>query len=171
LVTPKRLRRLVKRQGASRLHLAGVPLPRGAECEHLMITGTTGSGKTNAIYHLLQQIRRLGHKAVIVDSSGGFVSRFFDPAKDKLLNPFNQRTEHWNLWQECHKDYEFDEFSESLIPPDHQDHFWPKAARQLFSTAAQQLKVKKQTPSLDKLLHLLLSQPFDQVLKILKDTE
>lgn len=107
-------------------------MPKGAECEHLMITGATGSGKTNVIHGLLQQIRKLGHKAIIVDSSGGFVEHFFDSAKDKLLNPFDQRTAHWHLWSDCHQDYELSELVESLIPDRKQmDSFWTDAARQV----------------------------------------
>lgn len=52
LVKPARLKKLIKQYGTSPIQLAGIPLPHGAECEHIMITGTTGAGKTNAIQSL-----------------------------------------------------------------------------------------------------------------------
>lgn len=169
LVEPKILRKLVIKRGASELNVAGVPLPKNAECEHMMITGTTGAGKTNAINSLLLQIKKLNHKAIIIDTSGGFVSRFYEDKKDLLLNPFDKRTQHWNLWNECNEEYDFDEFSESLINMDSYDKFWTRAAQQLFSTAA--LKMKKgNKASIQELLNSLLSKPLNEIFPHFEDT-
>lgn len=169
LVEPKILKKLVIKSGASELNVAGVPLPKNAECEHMMITGTTGAGKTNAINSLLLQIKKLNHKAIIIDTSGGFVSKFYEPEKDLLLNPFDKNTEHWNLWNECVEEYDFDEFSESLINLDSHDNFWSKAAQQLFSTALLQMKKGDKT-SIQELLDLLLSKPFNEIASNFKGT-
>jgi type IV conjugative transfer system coupling protein TraD len=170
IVQPSQLKKLVKQYGTSPIQLAGIPIPQGAECEHMMITGTTGAGKTNAIQSLLYQIRQLGHKAIIVDTSGNLVEKFFQHDSDTVLNPFDSRTAHWNLWSDCRHDYEFDELAESLIPTDHHDTFWTKAARQLFSSVAIKLKNEGQT-TLPHLLHLLLEKPFDEIAVLLKDTD
>lgn len=163
LVKPRTLRKLVLKQGASTLRIADIPLPEKAECEHIMITGTTGAGKTNAIHSLLIQIKQFKHKAIILDTSGGFVTRFFDEEKDLLLNPFDKRTQNWNLWSECNEDYEFDEFAESFIPLDSYDKFWTRSAQQLFATAAVQMQKNNKT-SIDELLDCLLSKPLHEVL-------
>lgn len=173
IVAPKILKDLIKKNGSSELNIAGIPLPVNAECEHLMITGTTGSGKTNAINSLLNQIKKFNHKAIVIDTSGGFVSRFFDPSKDLILNPFDARSEHWNLWGECTEEYEFDEFSESLIPVDSYDKFWSRAAQQLFSTAAfklgeehnQAINSKSKIENnnyIDELLDILMTKPLTE---------
>ncbi len=162
LVDPKVLRKLIIKRGPSELNVAGIPLPANAECEHMMITGTTGSGKTNAINSLLHQIKKMNHKAIIIDTSGGFVSRFFEPGKDLLLNPFDERTKNWNLWSECNEEYDFDEFSESLIALDSYDKFWTRAAQQLFSTAALQMKKNNKT-SIQELLDALLAKPLSEI--------
>jgi type IV conjugative transfer system coupling protein TraD len=169
LVTPKVLKKQIKRMGGSKITFAGIPLPLGAESEHIMITGTTGSGKTNAINGLLQQIKLLGQKAIIIDSSGGFVSRFFDPTKDRILNPFDQRSCNWDLWQECNVEYDFEEFSESLIPHNQYDQFWTKAAQQLFSAAAFKLKQSPER-SIQELLQQLLIDPLNITAKTLQGT-
>ena len=169
LVTPNVLKKEINKIGASNIKIADIPLPINAECEHIMIAGMTGSGKTNAIHGLLQQIKALEHKAIIVDTSGGFVSRFFDPKHDQLLNPFDARTSNWDLWEECSHDYEFVEFAESLIPSNQYDPFWTKAAQQVFATAAIQTKNSSEK-SIQKLLQNLLAVPLEQVYATLKDT-
>ena len=169
LSTPKALKKQVAKLGASTIQLADIPLPKNAECEHMMLCGTTGSGKTNAINHLLAQIRALNQKAIIIDSTGGFVSSFFDSTQDKLLNPFDARTQQWDLWQECREEYDFDEFAESLIPNNKYDSFWTKAGQQLFSAVALNLR-QDPTRNIDLLLNSLLTKPLAEVFKEYKDT-
>lgn len=169
LVSPKKLKRLVNKKGSSNIHINGIPLPRDAECEHILMTGTTGSGKTNALQQLLIQIKALGHKAVIVDTNAGFFSRYYEPFQDKLLNPFDVRSQQWDLWKECVNDYDYDEFAESLIPSDHYDSFWTKAAQQLLSTTLAKMNLNKDK-SLDELLTLLLNKPLKDVVEYYQGT-
>ncbi len=169
LVSPKKLKTLVMKHGASSINIANIPLPKNSECEHIMITGTTGSGKTNAIHSILKQIRLLRHKVIIVDTSGGFASRFYDEKRDKLLNPFDKRSSHWNLWSECIEEYDFDEFAESLIPLDSHDKFWTRAAQQLFSTSALLMK-RNEKESLEELLDTLLSKPLKETVEHFEGT-
>lgn len=169
LVTPKVLRKQINKLGASTIKIGDLPLPLNAECEHFMISGMPGSGKTNAIHGLLQQIRALNHKAVIIDSSCGFIARFFDQRQDQILNPFDQRSCNWDLWQECRADYDFEEFAESLIPSNQYDQFWTKAAQQLFATVAIQLRSSPKR-SIKLLLDSLLAAPLPQLAKNLQGT-
>lgn len=169
LVAPKLLRKQINKLGASTIKIGDIPLPLNSECEHFMISGMPGSGKTNAIHGLLKQIRTLNHKVVIIDSSCGFVARFFDPKQDQILNPFDQRSCSWDLWQECRADYDFEEFAESLIPSTQYDQFWTKAAQQLFSTVAVQLRSSPKR-SIKFLLDSLLAAPLPQLAKNLQGT-
>lgn len=169
LVTPKELKHLVNKKGPSNIRINGIPLPKDAECEHILMTGTTGSGKTNALQQLLTQIKALGHKAVIVDTNGSFLSRYYEPFKDKLLNPFDLRSQQWDVWKECLNDYDYDEFAESLIPGDHYDSFWTKAAQQLLSTTLAKMNLNKDK-SLDELLTLLLNKPLKEVVEYYQGT-
>jgi type IV conjugative transfer system coupling protein TraD len=164
----KRLKQLKIKKGVS---LGDLTLPFDAEVKHLMITGTTGSGKTNAFNHLLNSIRTRGDRAVIVDTTGSFVSHFFDEHTDKLLNPFDKRSEEWCLWSECiHNLTDFDELAESLIPQANtHDTFWPRTARQAFAACASVLAQKKEY-SLSKLLYVALKSKLDHASRLLKDT-
>ncbi|XAF71735.1 ATPase, T2SS/T4P/T4SS family [Orientia tsutsugamushi] len=55
-----------------------MPLVKNSERLHILITGTTGTGKTNMLNELLPQIRLHKDRAIIVDTTGAFTDRFFD---------------------------------------------------------------------------------------------
>ena len=156
LVEPKVLKKLVKESGASPYTLGDVPLPKNAEFQHLMVTGTTGSGKSNMIHHLLTQIRDQGDQAVIVDTTSGIFSRFYDPQKDVLLNPLDARSQPWSLWEELAQDSLLEEIAESMIPDNRSsDAFWTQSARQLFCETVRYLE-KKGERSYQELLNMAL---------------
>lgn len=165
----KALKRLVYKKGASSFKIADLPLPRNAECEHFLITGTTGSGKTNAVNQLITQIKARGDKAVIVDSTAGFLSRFYDPTADRLLNPFDIRSQNWSLWKELVHDYDYDEFAESLVPTDQYDKFWTRAAQQLLSATLMKMTLEADR-SIDALLNHLLKKPLSEIVRFYQET-
>jgi DNA helicase HerA-like ATPase len=53
--------------------LAGIPLFREAETDHILVCGAPGSGKGVAIKELLDQIRARGDRAILYDPSGEYV--------------------------------------------------------------------------------------------------
>jgi type IV conjugative transfer system coupling protein TraD len=135
----------LKREGrASVLTLGALPLIRGSETSHLLVTGTTGSGKTNCFHTLLPQVRAQGKPAVILDLTGDFVARYFNPQTDHLLNPFDQRSSPWSLWKECRQDAQVDALAEALIPQHRssQDPFWEEAARSVLGAALRKAKAE-----------------------------
>jgi excinuclease UvrABC helicase subunit UvrB len=62
---------------AERLTIGGVPLARSQEPLHLLLAGSTGTGKTTAIAELLDGIAERGDRAVIVDPNGSYASQFY----------------------------------------------------------------------------------------------
>jgi type IV conjugative transfer system coupling protein TraD len=141
IVSPNQLKRLIRRRGeTSPFNLAGVPLIKNKELQHLLIVGTTGAGKTNSVNELLQQIREKKQRAVIVDVTGGFIERFYRPGIDKILNPLDERLENWNVWGDCSKSFHFDTLAAALVPSKHDDDFWVNSARTLFTSTAQILQ-------------------------------
>ncbi|MBL0942173.1 MAG: type IV conjugative transfer system coupling protein TraD [Alphaproteobacteria bacterium] len=164
------IKRLHKTKTASDLRLGSVPLVKKTETEHILITGTTGSGKTNCFHELLPQIRRRGERGVIVDTTGDFVERYYRKGQDKILNPLDQRGEPWHIWGECDKPYHYDDLAEAMIPQLDHDSFWTNAARTVFSVAAQKLAEKNQL-STQKLLEYLISLPIGKIQSFFKGTE
>lgn len=172
LVTAKVFNKTLKKLKLKRgITIDQLTLPFEAEVKHLMITGTTGSGKTNAFNHLLKSIRERGDRAVIVDTTGGFVAHFYQEQTDKLLNPFDKRSQKWCLWSECpNQETDFDELAEALIPEGRgNDSFWSRAGRQAFSACAFTL-AKAQSYSLHELLNMLLRLKLSDVAELLKET-
>jgi len=170
VVKSRELKKRIKRKDRSDLALGGVPLLKNRETEHMMIVGTTGTGKSNCLHHLLGQIRARGDRAVIIDTTGSLVSKFYREAHDKLLNPLDARSLNWDLWSECKELYHYTELAQSLIPESGSDPIWWTSARKLFSVTAQELKRKNQ-PSIQKLLEFSLISPIAKVSSFYKDTQ
>ena len=170
LVKPEQLVKLLERAKlSSNIKIASVPYVLHSETEHTLIVGTTGCGKTNAMNELLVQIRANRGKAVIVDTTGAFVERFYNPRTDTLLNPLDERSKPWNLWLECEKDYLFDNFAECVIHQVGNDPFWATAARTVLTTAAQVLKRQKNY-DIQELLRLTIHGSLKEVFPYFKNT-
>jgi len=170
VVKPRVLKKLIKRKDRADLSLGGVPLLKNRETEHMMIVGTTGTGKSNSLHHLLRQIRARGDRAVIIDTTGSLVSRFYEEDRDKLLNPLDKRSLNWDLWSECKESYHYTELAQSLIPESGSDPIWWNSARRLFVTTAQKLQIKNQR-SIKKFLKLSLIDPLSKVASFYEGTQ
>jgi type IV secretory pathway TraG/TraD family ATPase VirD4 len=170
-VKPKVLKKLIIKKGASSYHINSIFLPKDAEFKHIMVTGTTGSGKSNMIHGLLQQIRQQGDQAIVVDTTGGIFSRFYDEKTDLLLNPLDSRSQRWNLWKECGEDaHILDEIAQSLIPDSKSyDSFWNQSSRQVLVESINYL-TGQNTLSYQELLNMVLNLDLDEFSKRLKAT-
>lgn len=112
------------------ISFGGVPIPRGQEQQHILLTGTTGSGKSTALVSALGVVRERGERAVVYDPSSEMITQFYRPGKDIILNPFDKRGEAWNPWCDM-KEFEYTAFCRSLIPDPtgNSDPYWTNAAR------------------------------------------
>lgn len=163
---------LVRHQINSDLILAGLPLVKNKETAHFFFHGTTGTGKSNAIKELMDQIRERGDRAIIYDKSCNYLEEYYRPQHDVLLNPLDQRGEPWDLWKECRDAADFDSLAAAQIPMplSNQDPFWINAARIIFSAAAFEMRHDKER-SVAKLLQTLLTADLQSIQKYLKGTE
>ncbi len=143
LISPTELRqRICSDHMDSSLKLADVPLIKNTETHHMLIIGTTGTGKTNCFHELLQQVRAQGQRAIIVDMTGSFMERYYRPGLDKILNPWDARTEAWNLWKECLHSAHLRLVAATLISADGRGHesYWVKSSRAVFVATAEKLR-------------------------------
>jgi type IV secretory pathway TraG/TraD family ATPase VirD4 len=171
LVEDQELKKLIKKQNMhSDLTLAGVPLVNRSETQHILFTGTTGVGKSVALTELMDQVRDKNQKAIVYDSDGSFIATYYRPGKDLILNPLDQRSPYWNIWQECRDFADFEAFAESLMPMNlsNSDPFWIKGARLILSAAA--FSMRNQNPTTKKLLTLLLTENLENINQQLKNT-
>ena len=140
--------------------IAGIPWPKDAETRHTIVSGTTGSGKTVLIADLVEQIRARGERCVLYDKMGSYTETFFDPARDVLLNPLDDRAPRWSPFLEARFARDFDTMAAALIPrqKDAADPFWITAARQLFSHGAAVLWKRGETRNRVLVEHLLKTE-------------
>lgn len=144
-----------RRKMASDLTLDGLPLLKNKETSHLLITGTTGAGKSNCLHTLLPQIRARGDRAIIVDLNGDYGARYYKDT-DVLLNPLDDRSELWSPWAECHTDAHYDTLAAAILPKGAaHDTFWENAGKVVLSAALQKMA---DTPSIQELYHLLVEE-------------
>ena len=145
---------LIRTKQASCIKFSGLPLVKDSERKHILITGTTGSGKTNMLNELLPQIRKKQDRAIIVDLTGGFTDRFFDPKCDKLLNPFADNTEHWLPWNDCVAVSDFDDIASSFSSYNPRlDDFFAKTAELVL---AEGLRLYQDSRDIKKLIYSII---------------
>jgi type IV conjugative transfer system coupling protein TraD len=168
-----KLARLLKRKGeASDLILEELPLVKGKETSHLLMTGTTGSGKTNGFHTLLPQLRQRGDKAIIVDVTGAYISRYYNPETDLILNPLDMRSRNWDPWADCHLESHYDVLANAFIPENHhaKDPFWDNASKTVFKAALKKYEFLK-TLDIDRLTTFLLTSSEREFEAFFKGTE
>jgi len=156
---------------ASDITIGGVPMLKNSEAQHLLITGSSGSGKTNCLRQILHQIRGRGDRAVIVDTTGSFVSEFYREGRDILLNPFDARTKDWHPWCECN-DLKFKKLAYGFIPSGNSkaDDFFPTAARAILEAALKSRLVENDF-SMSSFLKMLLQSDSAELLEKIGDSD
>jgi len=127
--TVRQVRRALWRYTKGSFDIGGVNVPDAFEPEHILICGAPGTGKTNIIVKMLDGIRKRKRRAIVYDTAGTFVEKFYRPGIDVLLNPLDARADCWSPWVDVPRDYHYDQIAESTIPDKAGDPFWAKAAR------------------------------------------
>ncbi|MBF5059074.1 helicase HerA-like domain-containing protein [Candidatus Neptunochlamydia vexilliferae] len=156
----------------SDLKMGSIPLLKNSETQHMLICGATGTGKTNALRQLISQIRKRGERAVIIDTTGDFVTRFYHEEKDILFNPYDPRSKTWHPWCECQHDYQFKQLVSSLIPKNTHayDDFFPEAARAvIFEMLMKHHHLEHH--DIEGFVQDLLTKSVSELYQDLKDTE
>lgn len=160
-------------------YLGRAALPKKSENTHILVTGGTGSGKTNAFHHILGQVQKKKQKAVILDTSGIFVDRYYSEKRgDIILNPFDakDRSKHWTPWLDAKNDIDREALAKSFIPTKAKDHdaFWKEAAATVFSSLIEVYGEPdddddKPIP-LEALTEMLLARPINELIAKLEGT-
>lgn len=147
----ERLRKLCTERGATQINVAGVPMPTGVENLHILLNGSTGTGKSVLLRHLVFSALGRGDRMVIVDPNGDLYSKFGRPS-DVLLNPYDERTEGWSFFNEVRAEFDWKRLALSIVPlgKDANAEEWNGYARLLLRETARKLH-ELGTPSIDEL--------------------
>ena len=120
-------------------------VPREEENEGLLLLGDPGTGKSQIMHQLIDEIasRKQFEAIVIYDPVGEFLEQHYDPETDIILNPLDARCPYWNPVDEienvCDETSAPERYfiAESFFP-DHPHsspttQFFNKAARSIFA--------------------------------------
>ena len=151
--------------------LAGVSWPWRQEQTHAMLVGSTGTGKTVAMMDLLDQIRARGHRSIVFDLTGAYISTYFDPTRDTILHPLDARCPRWSIFDECRNPAEFTNAAHALVPHDGggSEQFWVQGARTIFVAMCVEL-MRRGEGSNEALAKRLMTADLAAIHAVLKDT-
>lgn len=177
IVSKKQLKGILKRVNLdSDLHLDKLPLVQNKETSHILISGTTSSGKTNCFHTLLPQIRKRvsrgwTNRAIVVDMTGDYVASYYRENHDLLLNPFDARSKTWSPWAECLIETHYDSLAAAIVPKTAaHDKFWENAGKALFSSALKELE-KRGECDIQRLYHLLVRSDMNEFCAFFQNTD
>lgn len=173
VVEAQEIEKLVLARHESHYRFCGVPIPSGYEMRNFLATGSMGSGKSVALLDLAEQVAERGRKMVIYDKVGEFTEVFYRPERDVILNPFDTRSVHWNVFREIRAIYDFDVLAAALIKDAKNstgnDQFFKAGARALFAAVLNRLHQDGQTQT-KVLARTLLKTPAEELAKLVEGT-
>ena len=135
-----RLAWTVRQRRVQQITVARVPMPTGIETLHLLVGGSTGSGKSVLIREMAYSALLRGDRIIVADPNGDMVAKFHR-AGDVILNPYDSRGVGWTIFNEIRKEYDWRRFALSLVPRGQtkEEEEWCAYARLLLAETARKL--------------------------------
>ena len=154
----------------SRFNISDVPFPYESEPYHILVAGSTGTGKSVAINEMLEQFRKNEDTVIIVDSGGDFLARHYKEDCDFVFNPFDARCVNWSPTLEMDGPWDADSLSRSIVPDGVGDNKeWNSYAQTFISCILERLfKAKKLT--LKEFLYAVQVAPTSELKVFLEGT-
>ncbi len=153
------------------IRIGKVSIPHDIETQHLLLTGSTGTGKSLALQGMVDTIReRAGDRAVAVDPGGELMARFWRPG-DTMLNPLDARSVAWSPLAEMTGAADADRLAKSMLPDtDGSDaQQWQLYAQGLTSAVLQRLAERQGKATNADLTHLLTVAKSDDIEALVRE--
>ncbi|BBJ32487.1 conjugal transfer protein TraD (plasmid) [Rickettsia asiatica] len=183
--TASEVRKYLKKHNLiGKFHIGDMPLIKNTETRHFLVTGSTGSGKTNLINTLLPQVRDAKHPAIVVDQTGEMIEQYYDPNRgDIIFNPLDARSHSWDFWQDATSnnvaigevDPRLEKFAKVLFSFDKRstgggnDQFWQNSSEILFTSCVESL-IKKDCRTITALKKILTKVNRQDLANLLQGT-
>ena len=163
-----------QRQDREGIQLGTSVITGNKECEHFLITGSPGAGKSTLIRHMLTQIERRGQSAIVLDPDCEFLQEFYNEARgDVVLNPLDSRCPFWSPWLEFREEsfaMDSEAMAASLIRGQARtptEEFFRQSSRTLIEAIFQVVKDRSHSGGITEFLAL----PREEIQKALKGTQ
>lgn len=140
IVTPDKLKSLTRDKKQQQVVIGDIPVPVKVETLHMLFGGSTGTGKSVAMRSLAYSLRLRGDRMVACDPNGDLITKFWREG-DKILNPYDLRSEGWSFYNEIRADYDYKRYALSIVPrgKSNEEEQWCSFGRLLLSECARKL--------------------------------
>ena len=160
----------------SSFNIGNMPLVKDTETRHFLVTGSTGSGKTNLMHQLLPQTEKKQQPAIVIDQTGEMIARYYNQERgDIIFNPFDDRGKAWDFFEDCSNPEELERFSKILFSfnrkrsRSNSDPFWEQSAEYVFNACVEYL-VKNDKANLGSLKKMAIDSNLKDLQELLKGT-
>ncbi len=143
--------------------LASLPFNLDRIRRSILILGSIGGGKTQIIWNLVRNLRKVGFKLLIVDGPKGDYSRTLDRAL--IVAPWHAGPA-WDIAHDCRTRNHARELAKFLIPVSDKDPLWGNAAGMVFVAILCKLQVENGDNWGWREINAHISLPVDQLKNI-----
>ena len=144
-------------------------IPKNATKQHIAFIGTTGTGKTQGMMQLFDNLKNT--KKIITDVKGDYTSIYYDKDRDYIFCPLDQRTIKWNIFNDIETYFDISLIANALIPenPKVNDPYWDNAARNILEAVLLYLSKYFENPTNKDLWEHISS--FEKIVEIKENDE
>jgi len=120
-------------------------LPESIATRNNLTIGRPGSGKSQLIYRVIEQLQEQKFRCIIHDLKGDMISNFYNEKTDIIFNPVDKRMVRWSLFKELETAFDIQSFCDALVSTEGNDPFWPNSAKNLLEAILTLCKYRSET--------------------------
>lgn len=151
------------------IRIGGIPVPKEVEARHFLIEGTTGAGKSQVIYSMVNDAQKRGDRGLVLDIGGAYLKRFRRPG-DLVLTADEQSSTRWSPFAEIRHRRDFAALAAAAIPDGKGESAgWNDKARVLLSATMQALYDRGEH-SISRLVYLCCTSEKHELMPLLAGT-
>lgn len=115
----------------SNFEIGSIKFPEVDETAHVLVIGSSGSGKTQLLKKVINKAVMENKKAIVHDIKGDWIAEFYDSKKDLIFNPLDARSLKWTFFNDIDDIADIKNFVNWIIPeiPGIKDPFWTNSSR------------------------------------------